>query len=346
MDPAQSQRLQDDLIHHKTLLEDEVQRNLTQESKELLSSLPREKGFMILDHIYQYQGFWYTALHVQGVSTFQRRFKAHDSDLLLVTNPKSGATWLKALAFAIINRMHLNSTTTHQHPLLTKNPHELVPFLEHIYMLDGMFPTDFIINSFAHPRLFSTHTPYGSLPESVKDSKCKLVYLCRDPTDTVISFWHFTNKLRPKDLEPNSLEEVFERFCEGVIEYGPFWDHILGYWKESLESPERVCFLKFEEMKKEPKVHFRKLAEFLGCPFSMEEEETGVIEEMLKLCSFENLSNLEVNKTGKMPISGFEYNTFFRRGKIGDYVNYLTSGMIERLDQITEEKLHGSGLKF
>ncbi|OVA16913.1 Sulfotransferase domain [Macleaya cordata] len=116
--------------------------------------------------------------------------------------------------------------------------------------------------------------------------------------------------------------------------------------EESPERPERVCFLKFEEMKKEPKLHLRRLAEFLGYPFSPEEEKEGLLEEMLRLCSFENLSNLEFNKMGKMQESGLECNMFFRRGEIKDYVNYLTSGMIERLDQIIEEKLHGSGLKF
>ncbi|OVA16914.1 Sulfotransferase domain [Macleaya cordata] len=310
---------------------------LTQDSKDLLSSLPRDKAW-VLSHIYQYQGFWHPTKQLLSVIAFQQGFQAHDTDLLLVTTPKSGTTWLKAMAFAILNRVRYTYT---DHPLLTKNPHELVPFLEQKYV-DNPVPD---LTSFTSPRLFSTHTPYVSLPESIKESKCKLVYLCRDPKDVLISFWHFTNKLRPKNLGPNSLEDVFERFCRGVCIYGPFWDHVLGYWKESLESPERICFLKFEEIKKEPKLHLTKLAEFLGYPFSLEEEKEGVLEEILRLCSFENLSNLEVNKTGKLA-SGEENNAFFRRGEVEDWVNYLTTEMIERLDQITEQKLQGFGLKF
>nr|KAJ0211299.1 hypothetical protein LSAT_V11C400201350 [Lactuca sativa] len=42
----------------------------------------------------------------------------------------------------------------------------------------------------------------------------------------------------------------------------------------------------------------KKLAEFMGMPFTMEEEEGGVVEEIVKLCSFENLSNFKVNKDG------------------------------------------------
>ncbi|OVA16910.1 Sulfotransferase domain [Macleaya cordata] len=343
------------IIPLKKLLEDDDEEGggrglLTQESKDLLASLPRDKGW-ILGHLHQYQGFWFPSTQLQGVLACKRRFQAHHNDLLLVTTPKSGTTWLKALAFAIVNRVRYTNYTT-QHPLLTTNPHELVPFLdrEYIGINDHQSPD---LTRFVSPvdcRLFSTHVPYVLLPESVKEStsKCKLVYLCRNPKDTLISLWKFANKLRQQidnTLEPNSLEEVFESFCRGVSLFGPIWDHVLGYWKESLERPERVYFLKYEEIKKEPKINLKRLAEFLGYPFSMEEESEGVVEEIIRLCSFKNLSNLEVNKTGKLPL-GPENNFFFRRGEVGDYVNYLTPEMIKRLDQITSEKYQGFRLKF
>lgn len=141
------------------------------------------------------------------------------------------------------------------------------------------------------------------------------------------------------------MEEAFEKFCRGVSLYGPFWDHSLGYWKESLERPEKVLFLRFEDMKREPAFYVRKLADFIGCPFSQEEEAKNVIGNILELCCFESLSNLEVNKNGKLS-SGEEYKAFFRRGEVGDWVNYLTDEMAEKLDSTVEQKLYGSGLKF
>ncbi|XP_052312702.1 cytosolic sulfotransferase 12-like isoform X5 [Populus trichocarpa] len=316
-----------------------LQENETsQEFRDLIVSIPTEKGW-IANHLHQYQGFWHTTRQLQGVLACQKHLQAQDGDIFLVTTPKSGSTWLKAVMFALVNRVSFPDTK--QHPLLTNNPHALLPFLEMEYI--GKENLDF--TNYTFPRLFSTHLPLLSLPRSVEDSECKLVYLCRNPKDIFVSLWHFTNKLRPIDWGASSLEETFDKFCRGVNLYGPFWDHVLGYWKESLERPHRVFFLKYEEMKNEPRIQLRRLSEFLGCPFSLEEENSGVLDEILELCSFENLSNLEVNKIGKLH-SGQEHQVFFRRGEVGDSMNYLTAEMVGKIDMITEQKLHCHGLKF
>ena len=93
---------------------------------------------------------------------------------------------------------------------------------------------------------------------------------------------------------------------------------------------------------REPFVHLKRLAEFLGQPFSLEEESDGVVHEIIRLCSFENFSSLEVNKTKVKRFSNqlvIDNCDFFRKGRVGDWENHLTKEMTERLDQITEEKL-------
>ncbi|KAL3746933.1 hypothetical protein ACJRO7_015811 [Eucalyptus globulus] len=109
--------------------------------------------------------------------------------------------------------------------------------------------------------------------------------------------------------------------------------------------PEKVLFMMYEQMKVDPHVHVRRLADFLGCPFSKEELRDGTLEGILKICSFDNMSALEVNKCGKL-WTGAETKWFFRRGEVGDWVNCMSSEMGERIDGVMEEKLHGSGLKL
>ncbi|KAK7317777.1 hypothetical protein RJT34_02288 [Clitoria ternatea] len=319
------------------------EKELSNEWKEVIGSLRTEKGW-VANHLHNYQGFWHNTRQLQGVLSCQKNFHAHDTDILIVTTPKSGTTWLKAWTFALLNRnQYPPNTQNPNHPLLTKNPHFLVPFLElNLYIDKDTLPNLF---SFSSPRLFSTHLPYVSLPKSVKDSTCKIVYLCRDPKDTFVSLWHFTNKLRPPSRGANSLEEAFDKFCRGVSLCGPFWAHLLGYWQKSLEEPKKIMFMRFEEMKMKPKFVLKELARFLGCPFSQEEEDEGVVDDILKLCSFDNLSNLQVNRDGKLS-SGEEHQAFFRLGQIGDWKNHLTTEMIQQLHTITEKQLAQQGLRF
>ena len=121
---------------------------------------------------------------------------------------------------------------------------------------------------------------------------------------------------------------------------------MLGYWKASLERPDKVLFLKYEDLKEDITFNLKKLAEFLGIPFTEKEENDGVVEEISRLCSFDNLRNLEVNRTGFYQNAGPSNSTFFRKAKVGDWCNDLTPSMAERFLKIVEEKLDGSGLSF
>ncbi|XP_039159568.1 LOW QUALITY PROTEIN: cytosolic sulfotransferase 15-like [Eucalyptus grandis] len=259
---------------------------------ELIASLPITKGLVCPVHRL-YQNFWCPIIVLPNVITFRRHFKAKDKDIVLVSQPKSGTTKLKALAFSVINRSHLDISNR---PLLTSNPHEV--FLSSSISCG---PT---------ARLFATHIPYPSLTENIKRSDCWIIYICRNPLDTV---------------------EHFETFCQGQVMFGPFWDHITGYWKESLERPRKVLFLKYEDLKEDIAGQLKKVAEFVGLPFTEEEEEGG---------------DLEVNKSGKLVGRIVEKRSFFRKGEVGDWVNHLTPSMVDRLNSIIQEKMRPFGLEF
>ncbi|KAK8464352.1 hypothetical protein PHAVU_011G188801 [Phaseolus vulgaris] len=200
----------------------------------------------------------------------------------------------------------------------------------------------------AEPRVFGTHIPFPSLPKSVIELNCRIIYICRNPFDTFVSAWAFFNKIKVESLSTLTKEEAFEMFCNGVIEFGPWWSHMLGYWKESVARPNTVLFLKYEDLKEDVDFHVKKVADFLGCSFTQEEESDGVVESIAKLCSFEGMKDLEVNKSGTInfEIKRFENKLFFRKAEIGDWVNHFSPSMVEKLSKIIEEKLSGSGLSF
>ncbi|CAF1919997.1 unnamed protein product [Brassica napus] len=78
-----------------------------------------------------------------------------------------------------------------------------------------------------------------------------------------------------------------------------------------------------------------------GCGFIGEEEVRGIV----KLCSFESLSNLEVNREGKLP-NGMETKAFFRKGDVGGWGDTLSESLAEKIDRTIEERFQGSGLTF
>lgn len=315
---------------------------ISQEFESFLSNLPKEE-WMVAPYIYQYQGFWYAPKFLQAAISFQKHFQAQDSDILLVTTPKSGTTWIKAIIFSLVNRDKYPPNSKN-HPLISSNPHDLVPFLEiHLYA-NNQTPE---IESFPSPRLFSTHMPYLSLPESVRKTRgCKIVYLCRNPKDVLVSFWHFAKRVRLQEMETYSLASMFAQFSTGVSGFGPFWDHVLEYWNQSKENSDKIFFLKFEDLKRDPGFYLRRLAEFLECPFSAEEEGSGMVEDIIKICSFENLSSLEINQNGKSSSGILENKVFFRQGEVGDWKNHLSDEMVNKLDEISKKKFAGSGLDF
>nr|KJB44465.1 hypothetical protein B456_007G254800 [Gossypium raimondii] len=290
----------------------DVEESWDDEFQQLVQTFPKDKSFTGMT-LYFFQGFWCPSIILKDVISCQKHFQAFDSNIIIATLPKCGTTWLKALTFSTLYR---NQFARENNPLLTYNPHSLVRFIGYDFYFNDSCP-DLENCTLYQPRLFSIHLPYASLPTSIKDSNYKIVYLCRNPMDTLISFW------------------------------------------ASQERSSKILFLQYEYLKEDINSHLKKLAMFLGVPFTEEEEKQGVVEEIAKICSFENMKDLEVNKKG-MQTFGYPQETFsrktktfevpceafFRKAKMGDWSNYLTPFMVERLEKLIKEKLENSGLTF
>ncbi|KAK9057434.1 hypothetical protein SSX86_022269 [Deinandra increscens subsp. villosa] len=321
---------------------DEEHEKTLQQHAHLLTKLPTAVG-SFMTYLYQYQGIWLYSDALLGATLMQNHFTPRSNDIFLSSFMKSGTTWLRSLMFTTLNRSRFDFS---DHPLLRSGPHESFPILD-LYQ-----PKDYATNDtevVPSTSLFASHFPYKLFPSSVTDpsSTCKFVYVCRDPKDVLVSMWHFILKLRPKEMGPVSLDQMFQMFCEGVVEYGPYWDHVLGFWEACLKSPDKILFFKYEEIKRDPEAHVKKLAEFMGVPISAQEEENGMAKKIAEFCSFEHLKSLEVTKTGAYKANNglvVANNDFFRRGEVGDWKCHLTEEMKDRIDRISREKFKDSGL--
>ncbi|XP_047938410.1 cytosolic sulfotransferase 16-like [Salvia hispanica] len=287
--------------------------------------LPKVNFWDVPDLLTQWEGFWLFSVLVEPAMTFRSNFHTRDNDVLLASFPKTGTTWLMALAHSILKKGESGD------PLATANPHSLVPTVES-EPLANYCNVD--IYDASAPRLLHTHLPYSLLPDSVKNSACKIVYIARSPKDTLISTWHFYNLIFRRDKEPLPLDRAVDCFCSGVHPSGPFSDSVAEYWLESRRRPDKILFVKYEEIKSQPEREVSRIAEFLGRPLK-----EGEVEELLWRCSFERLKKLEVNTTAADA-------RYFRKGEVGDWKNYLTSEMEDRIHQAVGLKLEALGLFF
>ncbi|CAH2075756.1 unnamed protein product [Thlaspi arvense] len=232
------------------------------------------------------QGYWIPSKHL----------KAQDSHIILSTFPKSGTTWIKT-------RCHSPSPC---------NPHNLVPFFDIQIYGDGNENPN--LENLPNPHTFATHLLFSLLPPSITYSNSRIMYICQNPSNELISCWYFFTNLCPKHNESNSIEELVKMFQEGTCGYGPFWDHVLEYWNKSLEKKDMILLLNYEDLKEDIISQSIKLSDFLGSPFSEKERKRGVIEDISRLCSFRNLIELEVNKI-EDPVQGIPNNFLLGKGR-------------------------------
>ncbi|KAL0372059.1 UNVERIFIED_CONTAM: Cytosolic sulfotransferase 15 [Sesamum calycinum] len=199
-----------------------------------------------------------------------------------------------------------------QTPLLTSTPHMLVPFLEFNVYWEQEDPD---LENIPRPRIFATHMPFQILPDSIRESDCRIIYICRNPLDQFVSHRHFLleNKIG-KEADPLDVDEAFDMFCQGIHPCGPFWDHMLGYWNAHLENPGKVLFLKYEELKEDITSQVKKIAVWVSLSHRRKKNKP-------------DRSNL-------------------RKGQVGDWTNYLTPALVERIKKLVDSKFGNSGLMF
>ncbi|TVU10368.1 hypothetical protein EJB05_43893, partial [Eragrostis curvula] len=296
----------------------------------------------------QYCGFWLSEVTLKrGLPAMCACFEPRPTDVFLASFPKSGTTWLKALSFATLNRVKYPPLDS-DHPLRNHNPHDCVRSIEvEFSLVNDINSLREEFEVLASPRIFSTHVPYSLLPDRFKEES-RIVYICRDPKDAMVSSWFFTKKAAPAvgvDAQSHTFQEALELFCEGRSMAGPQWKHALQYWEESVRSPNKVLFLRYEEMLLDPKSNLKKLANFMGCGFTQEEDEKGVTDAIVELCSLNKLKKMEVNKDGSNKVN-VRNESYFRNGVAGDWRNHMTPEMAMRLDKIVEDALQGSGFTF
>ncbi|NXH00710.1 ST6B1 Sulfotransferase, partial [Loxia leucoptera] len=117
-------------------------------------------------------------------------------------------------------------------------------------------------------RIIVTHLRADLLPPSIFQSKAKILVLVRNPKDTAVSYYHFSNNL-PVMPSFAFWDQFFADFMNGKLPWGSYFDHLVE-WDKHIGN-ERIMTISYEELKEDPILGMKKIASFFG--FSLCEED-------------------------------------------------------------------------
>ncbi|XP_003413668.1 sulfotransferase 1C4 isoform X1 [Loxodonta africana] len=258
-------------------------------------------------------------------------FQAKPDDLLIATYPKAGTTWTEEIVDLIQNKGDAEKSKR-------APTHIRIPFIELI--IPGMESGLEQANAMLSPRTLKTHLPIDLVPPSFLEKNCKIIYVARNPKDSMVSYYHFQrmNKGLP---DPGTWEEYFESFLAGKVCWGSWYDHVKGWWEA--KDQYRILYLFYEDMKKNPKHEIQKLAEFIGN--NLDDE---VLDKIVYHTSFDVMKLNPMANYSSVPTEFMDHSIspFMRKGTVGDWKNYFTVAQNERFDEDYKKKMANTSLTF
>ncbi|XP_069830979.1 amine sulfotransferase-like [Dendropsophus ebraccatus] len=249
-----------------------------------------------------------------------------DSDVFLVTYPKSGTIWTQQILSLIFNEGHRNGTEQ------VKNI-DRMPWIE--YNLEEI---DF--NSRPSPRLFTTHLPYYLMPRDLRFRTGKIIYVFRNPKDVLVSLYHFY-QLRPNIKSTINWETFIDLYISGKVGSCSWFDHVRGWYTHKEDF--NILFVTYEEMKKDLRSAVKKICKFVA--INLDEE---AIDTVVERATFTNMKH--------DPVANYKFlsndvldqskGDFLRKGIVGDWKNHMTVAQSEMLDKVYKEKMGDLPIKF
>ncbi|XP_031471427.1 sulfotransferase 2B1-like isoform X2 [Phasianus colchicus] len=243
-------------------------------------------------------------LHTAESLQFATSFPFRDTDVVIVTYPKSGTTWMQEI-------LTLLYSGGDAQPAKTIPNWERAPWLEQIHFRSSL-------RDAAMHRLITSHLPARVLGPRLQGSKAKVIYVARNPKDVVVSYYHF-HRLAKFLPDPVSFDAFLQQFLEGKVHYGSWFEHVKG-WLGQRQLLD-IIYITYEEL------HETLLALEQHCSFAAMRDNA--------------MANYTLIPREIMDHS---QGRFMRKGVVGDWRSHFSPPQNALFDRVYHEEMRDAEL--
>jgi len=245
----------------------------------------------------------------QGYDKHLTSFQARPSDIIVVSFPKSGTSWLQEIVWRVVHRetgvSSGNATLEYRFPTLE--------------FPSAKFMKQRPLEDVPDPRLIKTHLPYQVLAERVGSSGAKVLYVSRDARDVCVSLYYFNRMALPM-MYRGTFREFRDRFTSDSLFPGPYREHVKSY----LDHADTVLCLTYEQLHSNRAEVVRKIATFLGRTLTDADVEGIVANTSFAAMKANPNANFHWRQENGFAAPGAKEGTYLRKGKVGDWTNHFT----------------------
>jgi hypothetical protein len=229
-------------------------------------------------------------------------FGERDTDIYVVTYPKSGTT----LTQMILYQMTTDGSMNFEHL------YDVSPWCRHSAF------SNVPMQSPDDPRIIKSHDEYSML-RSV--GKGKFIFIMRDGLDVISSL---QEHIRDYDNASVDFEELGSRKMKDWLRYN-------GEWAQN-EAGLEVLYLHYEDLISDKRSVVARIAGFLGLELTAD-----IIARVVERTSFEFMKEHET-KFGEQPDRRKVYNNFIRKGKAGEGKTKLSPEKVNEYQELLNQQ--------
>jgi hypothetical protein len=236
--------------------------------------------------------------------------------IYMLSYPKCGRTWLRLMiGKALVDHLQID-----------EDPMEIALLHGHDRRVPHMRVT--------HDDMPQLKTPAGVERDKSSYAGKDVIFLVRDPRDTMISYYFQATKRRGRfDGTPGE----FLRHAVGSL------DTILAYynvWADHRHVPRSFTLVRYEDLHRDPVTELERTLRVIGCV-----PPRACLERAVEFSSFDNMRKLEqrgaVGALDRMkPADATDPESYkTRKGKVGGFREYLEPAEIEYMNARIRDRL-------